>query len=246
MTFARVLARVPGEDGEDGDGNSDGGQPGCDAGEDRNPPALAATPLPLLPTPAPVDDRSSKRVVVDLVAAVTGRTQDAHLPGEAVDHLRDLLRRRLGVVGEVRDPVGDLRPGGSDEVTEGSPGQVLVAGRQRGESDVEMRAHDSLGAAEPLERLQTEESRFAPSLLVPEACEHELKVRRLDASALVGRGGAVLAECDLARRHLVEHGLNQRRLDLHLLTGPGNGAVPVLKRLDDRLARCIAVEMLEP
>ena len=76
---ASVLARLPGEHRQDRDYDCDRGERCCDSARYRDPPALAPALLPFLPAPAPVDDRTRERVVVDLVTAVAGRTEDPHV-----------------------------------------------------------------------------------------------------------------------------------------------------------------------
>ena len=141
--------------------------------------------------------------------------------------------------------MGDLRSRGRDEVAEGLRHDVPVRRRQRAERGIEMRSHDPVGAAEPLERLQTEDPRPTPPLLVPEPSEDELKIGRLDAHSVLASSGGI-AEADLAGGHLLEHRLDQRRLDLHLLAGVGDHPVPALERLEDRPPRGVPVEVLEP
>ena len=114
-----------------------------------------------------------------------------------------------------------------------------------------MRADDPLGAAEALERLEPEHARARTALLVPEAGQHELEVRRLDR-ARAGRplrlpssnAFAGAPERDAADLDLVEDLLDERGLGRDRVVRVERG-VP-LERLDDRLARRVAAEAVEP
>src|SRR5262245_41572955 len=93
-----------------------------------------------------------------------------------------------------------------------------------------MRPHDPLRTAELHQCAESKDAwrttaLRAPSavLVIPEALEHELEVRRNDSPlAGVRRGAracAALAERDPAGSHLVEHGLYERPLGADLLAG---------------------------
>ena len=85
------------------------------------------------------------------------------------------------------------------------------------------------------------------ALGLPEPRHHELQERRLDPPArdvFVDAAATALSQLDLPCSHLIEHGLDERRLDLD---GPVRGQLVVaVDRSDDRLARRVPVEMVEP
>ena len=198
---------------------------------------------------APGEDGRGEHVVEDLEADATrvvrggDRAEDARTR-EAVDHLADLLLRRSGVLRQVVEAVGDLRPGGSDEVVEDARRLVPLVVGQRPERALEVLGDDPLRSAESRERREPEGARAGRPLLLPEALHDELEIRRLDPSLACGRDPAAAhALVDPTGLDLVEHGLDELGVDSHRLAAE---LAVALDRTDDRLAPSLPIEMVEP
>ena len=124
--------------------------------------------------------------------------------------------------------------------------EVLLLGRERLDSTVQVRPHDCLRAAESVESRCAQAARPDVALLLPDPLEHELKVGGLDTALLALTGGEptpCVTEVDLAGRRLIEDCLDQGRLDLDRLTC---GFVVALDGLRDRVACGAPVEVIEP
>ncbi len=212
-------------------------------------------PLGVLPLLPPAPDRPRERVVEDLVRRLVARigerdgTEDVEVAGrQPPQHRLEPRLRELRHLRELPHGERDLRPARGDEVAERRGGRALLVRRELGHRPREVRLRDRLGAAEALERLEPEDVGPLGRLLVPQPLQHELQVGRLDrlrARAGVGAVAvrpAVLRDDEAVPLHLVEDGVDERRLDGH--------ARPVLlvvalDRLQDRLARAVAVQVVE-
>ena len=223
-------------------------------GEPREPAAhgLLADPLLLLDAPrrlvrrAPPEDRVGEHVVVDLVAALPHRPQDARVAArEALQHGGHLVLRDVGPLGEVRDRMGDLRARACHQVAECARRDVTLLGRQGAHRLVQVGADDALRAAERLERGQPHHVRAGGGLLRPQAREHELEVGRLDLpDAAADLLRAALGDLEPARLDLVEDGVDERRLDARPVRARYE-VRPALERALDRLPGRRAIEVLE-
>ena len=194
-------------------------------------------------------------VVVDLVGAVAGRTQDAGLPPEscARSGRERLGPQNLAELGEVVRPVRDLRPGRRHEVTEGPRRDVLLRLRKL-PSMVASRWVRTIRSAPPrrssVSRRSDPASRRA--LLRPEPARARAGGRAPRSAPrrrrLPGRdgAGAVRRRATFPASHLVEHRFDERRLDRHLLAGRRHRPVPLLERTLDRLRGQPPVEVVEP
>ena len=144
-------------------------------------------PFGLVPR-APGEHCAGEHVVKDLIAraGAVPRRQRAYDPrlGEVAQHYFEAAVLVARVAGEIGDTVGDLRSGWRDQLVEESRCQLAAAFVERGEGALEVLLHDPVGAPKLRERLGPEHVRVSRALDLPEALEHELEVRRLDASRI--------------------------------------------------------------
>ena len=221
------IGRVPGLDAPDRD---PGGRAAHDREDERREDEAQPQPAPPLDRGqlagveipcAPVEHCAGEHVVVDLVRVLTGGTHDARATGgELRQDGCDRCRRRSCVLREVVDAVCDLGSRRSHEVAEHRRCDLLFVGAQGVEGVIEMRADDPLRAAEALERLEPKLTRACSALLVPEAGQDELEVRRLDrararaarCACSVEQAFAGAPEREAADFDLVEDLLDEGRL----------------------------------
>ena len=153
-----------------------------------------------------------------------------------------------GVLGEVVDAVGDLRPRRGHELAEHSGGDVPLCRLELLHGGIEVRADDRLGTSQPLQCVEPELRRTLGSLRLPQAHHHELQVGGLDLvphrptrDAALTRG----SDDDLSGPHLCQYCVDQRRLDRQGVVRRVLGVVPI-DRSDDRLARFSTGEVGQP
>ena len=140
-------------------------------------------------TGPPRDDRLGENVVEDLeapafpafpVAAGRDGPHDA-LARQPRQHRREVVRAHIGVPGEIRGAVRDLRARRRDEVVEECGDEILLLSAQPFQGALQVAPDDLPGAAETLQRLEAKHLRARRAFLVPEPLHDELQVRGFHA-----------------------------------------------------------------
>ncbi len=172
-------------------------------GNDQQAPLpTAASLLLLLPagrlallllhvTVAPVDQRRSEHVVIDLVIRCLGtvdrrrrRAQDA-LFRQGAENPRHVLAERAGPAHEVVTSAGDLAPARRDEAIEEGGADGLAGLVEVRHHCPEMAANDFLRPAEAIERYPAQDPGLPGHLLLPQAGQHQLQEGRFDQPVLI-------------------------------------------------------------
>ena len=202
---APLHERVRSDASDDGEGDE------ARADDREQTPALApgADPLALqLVLGLPREDRWPEDVVKDLVARrraehAVDAADDALAP-EPLEQAPQFGVVDRGVFRKVRRLVGDLSPGGCDELAHNPRSRLLLSERQGIERSADVLTDDGTRAADRAERREPQLARARLSLALPQPLEHELEVRRLDAA--LGRS-------------LVEHRFDESLLRREPLSG---------------------------
>ena len=229
LGILRLAPLREGVDGDQGHRNEPEQEGDRDSGQPAVPPlGTAPRSLHLLLAP-PSEHGFGEDVVEDLVACAApvavDRADDA-FPPEGRQHGSEQLLVDGRVLGEVVDAVGDLRARGRDEVAKDVGRDVPLLVRQLLNGAAQVRPNDRFRTTQLGERLGAEDVRARLGLLLPDALEDELEVRRFDAPLLFlarTEPATGVAKVDLARSGLVENGHYQLRLDLD--AAPGRLAV---------------------
>ena len=239
-------------------------QPDRDQQQGRQTDQPVTEPTALDPGHVIVHDDTCQYIVENFVTrggllGIVELTHDAAIGlGQAVEHDRDPLGKVPGLLGQVAGLERDLGPRRRDEVRQGLLRDRPLGPGQPAQHFVEVLLNDPHGAAQVLERLELQEARATPALLVPDACHHDLEIGCLDASLRgiyfwtrfsrrqVELAAARCFQVDRAGFHPLQHGIHQGRLETDRVCGPLLLLVIGRNRFHDRLASLFAVERIDP